>query len=198
MRICVCERPDSPTGIAEALEAGGLQFRQSIGLWSQPGVFSWDRIDPGTALLVENLGPFDGVGADFGCGVGALARSLLKGDSVRRLILLDLDWRAIEAARRNIVDPRAQFVHADLRREESRPRDLDFVVMNPPFHAQGGEDRGLGQMFVRAAAAALRPGGRCRLVANVTLPYEKVMAEHFSSYANVLRQRAFKILEAVR
>ncbi len=45
-RIAICVRPDHLTGIDEALAAGGPQIVQELDLWSQPGVFSWDRIDP--------------------------------------------------------------------------------------------------------------------------------------------------------
>ena len=42
------------------------------GSWlSQPGIFSWDRIDDGSALLAAHLpDDFAGTVADFGCGWG--------------------------------------------------------------------------------------------------------------------------------
>ena len=56
----------------------GLAGLQPVGdsTWlSRPGIFSWDRIDDGSALLAAHL-PDDLVGhvADFGCGWGYLAR----------------------------------------------------------------------------------------------------------------------------
>jgi 16S rRNA (guanine1207-N2)-methyltransferase len=45
-RICVCQRPAAIIGLDEALANGGSRFIDEIGFWSQPGVFSWDRIDP--------------------------------------------------------------------------------------------------------------------------------------------------------
>ncbi|MFB2351671.1 methyltransferase, partial [Priestia megaterium] len=65
-RICEVVRPVAPD-IAEALAAGAPRLSADLGLWTQPGVFSWDRIDPGTALLLARLPPQAGVGADFGC-----------------------------------------------------------------------------------------------------------------------------------
>ena len=64
-RICTVARPIRLDGIEGALTAGGPQ--QAAGLWTQPGVFSWDRIDSGTALLLAALPPLKGQGADLGC-----------------------------------------------------------------------------------------------------------------------------------
>ena len=43
---------------------------------------------------------------------------------------------------------------------------LDFVVMNPPFHDGGAEDKALGVAFIEAAARMLARRGACWLVAN--------------------------------
>ena len=42
-----------------------------------------------------------------------------------------------------------------MRQELHALQDLDFVVMNPPFHDGGTEDRSLGEAFIRRAAAVL-------------------------------------------
>lgn len=67
-RICRCVRPDRPEGLDDAIAAGAPRRVAALGLWSQPGVFSWDRLDPGSGLLLQALPPLAGRGADFGCG----------------------------------------------------------------------------------------------------------------------------------
>ena len=52
-RICVALRPGAPQAIDEAIALGSLQVAPQLNLWSQPGVFSWDRVDPGSALSVS-------------------------------------------------------------------------------------------------------------------------------------------------
>ena len=197
-RFCDAVRPERPEGLDAAIAAGAQQIAPSLGLWSQPGIFSWDRTDPGSALLLRHLPKLAGAGADFGCGVGLLARAVLENPGVERLTLVDIDRRAVEAARRNIADPRAVFAWRDLRRDEAELKDLDFVVMNPPFHDQGEEDRGLGAAFIRRAAAALKPKGVCWLVANRHLPYEALMAPLFPRARQVVQAEGFKIYEARR
>lgn len=195
-RICLVQRPATSAGLEAAIAEGGPQVAPRLGLWSQPGVFSWDRVDPGTALLLASKLEFAGRGADFGCGVGVLAQRLLAPPAVASLALIDIDARAIAAARRNIDDPRASVLQHDLRTAPPGLTDLDFVVMNPPFHMGGTEDRSLGQTFIRRAAAALRRGGVCRLVANIGMPYEAVLAECFSAVAPLGQGGGYKLFEA--
>ncbi len=195
-RICLVQRTEAPVGLEAAIAESGPQRAPQLGLWSQPGVFSWDRIDPGTALLIESAPSFAGRGADFGCGVGVLALKVLESPAVSALALIDIDARAIAAVRRNVADPRASFLQHDLRTAPPGLADLDFVVMNPPFHAGGTEDRSLGQTFIRRAAGALRRGGVCRLVANIGMPYEAVLAECFSAVQPLGQGRGYKLFEA--
>jgi 16S rRNA (guanine1207-N2)-methyltransferase len=195
-RICTVRRPHSLTGVHEAIEAGALRLIEAIGLWSQPGVFSWDRIDPGSMLLAARLPQLQGSGADLGCGVGYLAQTILTSQGVKRLDLVDIDRRAVEAARRNVTDARAHLHWADATGSDPLLANLDFVVMNPPFHASGAEDKGLGQAFIRRAARALRRGGSCWLVANRHLPYEAVLAAAFKSVRLDHEADGFKVFEA--
>ena len=76
-RIVTGTRPASLIGVDEALSSGGARLVEALGVWSQPGVFSWDRVDPGSALLLDHLPVLSGRGADFGCGVGILSRAVL-------------------------------------------------------------------------------------------------------------------------
>ncbi|MEH3146899.1 MAG: class I SAM-dependent methyltransferase [Methylobacterium frigidaeris] len=195
-RICRTRRPVRPEGLDAALAGGAPRRLDDLGLWSQPGVFSWNRVDPGTALLLEHLPALAGRGADLGCGLGILAKAVLASPKVTGLALVDIDRRAVDAARRNVEDPRASFAWADLREAGAVPDRLDFVVMNPPFHDGGAEDRALGQGFVRAAAAALRPGGALWLTANTHLPYEAVLAEAFRQVTPRATGKGYKVFEA--
>jgi len=197
-RICVTQAPAKPLGIAEAIAEGGLQQVGPEGFWSQPGIFSWNRLDPGSAVLLAALPPLSGRGVDLGCGSGILGHEVLRLGAVSALWLLDIDGRAVAAARRNISDERAVILHADARSPHPALTGLDFVIMNPPFHASGEEDRRLGPAFIEAAARMLRRGGVCRLVANVALPYEAHLATNFSRFSEVARANGFKVFEAVR
>lgn len=196
-RICVGTRPPVLSGLDDTLAETGPRRIPPYDLWTQPGVFSWDRLDPGSALLIAHLPALSGHGADFGCGIGMLARGVLVSAAVRSLILIDIDRRAIEAARRNIEDGRATFRWSDLRQPDPTLAKLDFIVMNPPFHDGGAEERSLGRTFIGRAAEALRRGGRLWLTANRHLAYESVLTPLFRTVTTVVEADGYKVFEAV-
>ena len=196
-RFCHVQRPAEPTGIAEAIAAGAPRVLPALGgLWSQPGVFSWDRVDPGSAQLLAALPPLAGRGADLGCGVGVLATRVLASPAVTALTCIDVDRRAVACAEHNLDDPRVTVRWADVRRVDDSLADLDFVVMNPPFHDGGAEDRDLGVAFVRTAARLLKKGGVCWLVANRHLPYEAALKEAFARVDVKSETGGYKVVEA--
>ncbi len=195
-RICATDRPAELSGLDEAIAAGAPQIAPKLSMWSQPGVFSWDRPDPGSVLLLKHLPKLSGEGLDAGCGVGLLAKAVLAEPKVTKLTLLDIDRRATDAARRNIEDARAEILQADIRDPDLALSELDFVVMNPPFHDGGHEDKRLGQAFVQRAADMLKKGGHLWLTANRHLPYEAVLNERFSKVELRAEEAGFKIYEA--
>ena len=192
-RIVTCARPAAPA-IEGAIDDGKPRIAGDLGLWSQPGVFSWDRLDAGTEMLIEHLPQLAGRGADFGCGIGVLARAVLTSPKVTEITLVDIDRRAIACAEHNVVDPRARFLWADVRK--AALTDLDFVVMNAPFHDAGAEDRRLAQNFVQRAAEVLHKGGVLWLVANRHLPYEAILTPTFKRAELIIETAGYKIYEA--
>jgi 16S rRNA (guanine1207-N2)-methyltransferase len=200
-RICETLRPEAfdregREFLATAIEAGAPRLVPEMGLWTQPGIFSFDRLDPGSALLLDHLPAFSGRGADLGCGIGVLSLAVLRAPKVTALALVDIDRRAVEAARQNVTDSRATVHWADVRTADLGLTGLDFVVMNPPFHDAGIEDRGLGQGFIRQAATMLRPGGFLWLTANRHLPYEEILKPMFKLVTNRAEDGGYKIFEA--
>ena len=195
-RICTLTRPAAPTGLDAAVAAGGPRHVDNLGLCTQPGIFSWDRLDPGSALLIAHLPALKGRGADLGCGLGVLAGAALRSASVTEMVLIDIDRRAVEMARRNVADARARVIWGDVRGSDPGLARLDFVVMNPPFHDGGGEDQALGKGFIARAAEALRPGGTLWLTANAHLPYEAPLRAAFRTVETVAAAGGYKLFEA--
>ena len=197
-RICVTQSGGDAKSIAQAITDGAPRFDEELGLWTQPGVFSWNRIDPGSALLMNHLPDFSGRGADLGAGLGVLAHGVLASPQVTELTLIELDARAIACAKRNVTDARVHFLQADVRKLNAPTlKALDFIVMNPPFHDGGAEDKSLGQSFIKTAAGLLKKGGRLYCVANRHLPYESVLKENFRRVTMLAEEAGFKIYEAL-
>ncbi|MEH6418119.1 class I SAM-dependent methyltransferase [Pseudomonas sp. CGJS7] len=184
-------------GLDAPREILGGRFR------SRPGVFAWDRIDPASALLAEHL-PADlsGRAADLGAGYGYLSAELLaRCPRIAALDLYEAQARALQLARVNLERVQTavplQFHWHDVT--AGLQQRYDVIVSNPPFHAQGREERpDIGRRFIAVAAEALNPGGRLWLVANRHLPYEVVLDERFGEVRTVAQQGGFKVVEAIK
>ena len=195
-RIITTTRPETIIGLDDAIAAGLPRLLPDLGLWSQPGLFNWDRIDPGTQLLLDHLPVLKGRGADLGCGFGVLSRAVLAHGECMHLTLIDIDQRALAMAARNVPSERVTLLWAEVRTAKALPTSLDFVVMNPPFHDGGAEDRALGATFIEKAAAMLRPGGVLWMTANRHLPYEATLTPLFQTVDQIAQAKGFKIYSA--
>lgn len=170
---------------------------------SRPGVFAWDRIDPASALLVEQL-PADlaGHGADLGAGWGYLSAEVLaRCPKVTALDLYEAEARALALAQTNLA------AAGDRAKLGFRWHDVtagiegryDFVVSNPPFHTPAREDRpDIGQRFIAVAAQSLRPGGQLFMVANRHLPYEQILNDSFGKVRVAAERDGFKVIVGTR
>jgi len=166
-----------------------------------PGMFSFDRVDPGSQLLAEAL-PSDlaGVVADFCAGWGYLSAELAaRCPGVRGIDLYEADHASLGAARLNLgaAGVATGFFWHDLLSEAVDKR-YDAVLMNPPFHQGRAAETEIGQKLIAMAAKALKGRGRLYLVANKGLPYEKALAASFGEVGQVAGDSAFKVIAAIR
>ena len=165
-----------------------------------PGMFSFDRVDAGSKLLVDNLpGDLRGNAADFCAGWGYVAAEMAaRSSGLSGLDLYEADFDALEAAKGNLANTVAQgFFWTDLLAEPVERR-YDVIAMNPPFHRSRAAEPEIGAGMIRAAAKALKPGGRLFMVANRQLPYEPVLSAAFASHAELARDGMFKVFSARR
>jgi tRNA1Val (adenine37-N6)-methyltransferase len=95
------------------------------------------------------------IAVDLGSGAGAVGLSLLYFDAAERIVFVELEPAATEAARNNLRDnawsTRGEVVNADVATLARHAADL--VVCNPPYTPPGR-----GRAPARAAAALARRG----------------------------------------
>jgi 16S rRNA (guanine1207-N2)-methyltransferase len=161
-----------------------------------PGLFSADGIDPASEILAGLLPPeLPARMADFGAGWGYLSAAILSRSGPEVLHLVEAEQDALEAARTNITDPRAQFHWADAT-TFSLPESLGGIVMNPPFHVGRDARPELGLAFISAAAQALGTRGQLWLVANRHLPYAQTLGERFVHLSLLAEDTRFRVWHA--
>ena len=153
-------------------------------------------------LLSTIPGSLQGRGADLGAGYGYISYEIArKCPEVTGIDLFEIDALAVRAAERNLSSLKSSIPFTFHWQDVLSPMKTglhDWVVSNPPFHMGKKVEMNLGRAFVRRAAELLRPGGGCHLVANITLPYESVFEEHFSSWKIAAASRSYKVFLAVK
>jgi 16S rRNA (guanine1207-N2)-methyltransferase len=191
--------PERPAHRGVALR---LPMNGEASLHASPGVFSAKRLDPGSALLLAQLGaqkpPAQII--DLGCGIGPLALYALCLWPEARALGLDGDARAIESARLNAatlgLTDRCTLAWWDAA-EPCPESGFDLVLLNPPFHTGKAVDlRPARDMFERVGEC-LAPRGTALVVANRTLPYEQDL-RRLGSLREIQSDAGFKLLALKR
>lgn len=109
----------------------GLRFE----FLTASGVFSRRRVDLGTRLLIESMIlPRKGNVLDVGCGYGAVGIAAAVFNPCSRVILVDVNARAVWLARQNAVKNRASNVEVKRGYLFEPVKDMlfDCVLSNPP------------------------------------------------------------------
>lgn len=171
---------------------------EALGMVSQPGLFSWDRPDPGSLLLLEHLpAQLEGTGMDLCCGYGLLSqriRSEVKSDALIHLV--DADRNALACAMQNVSRPaKSHWLDAAAER---LPKGAEWIVCNPPFHAGQARDVEMGQQIIANGCKALESGGTLWLVANRKLPYEDVLWDNLDMVQVLTQEQGFKVIEGTK
>jgi 16S rRNA (guanine1207-N2)-methyltransferase len=165
------------------------------------GIFASHGLDPGTALLIENLTlrRTDRV-LDLGCGWGAVGVAAAKSAPDGRVVLTDVNRRAARLARGNLERNRVQ--NAEVRVGSLYApvvgETFDVIATNPPFHA----GRPLVLRILSEAPDHLVPDGRLVLVGKGSQGirfYQEWLEAHWPGPVAVLgRGSGYRVLEARR
>ena len=172
--------------------------------FTKPGIFGWNKIDTGSQMLAETIkSQLYGVGADFGCGYGYLSDAVLSSkNSIKKIYAIDADYNALECCRKNLKQYEdkvmIEYGWEDLNTKPGHINNLDWIIMNPPFHDGKASHVSVGQNFITTAAQSLRKGGILYMVANAHLPYEKILESDFTKLEKIEEKQGFKVYKATR
>ena len=175
------------------VQEGGVDLRFE----TLPGVFSADRLDEGTRLLLDRLDvPERAAVLDVGCGAGMIG--VVAGRRGAGVVTMtDVNLLAVAAARRNasLAETPVEVVPGDVYSGVPGQR-FDLIVSNPPFHQGKLVDYDVPQRLIGEAGEHLTPGGKLVLVANAFLPYDRLLQERFSEVEEVAATRQYRVLAA--
>ncbi|MET1129035.1 MAG: methyltransferase [Thermoproteota archaeon] len=161
------------------------------------GLFSVDRIDEGTRLLLESARlPESGVVLDLGCGYGAIGITVAKAKPALRVVMVDVNPLAVKLAKLNAkhngVQDRVEVYLGDLY-EPVKGQVFDAILTNPPISA-GME---VVSRIVREAKNHLKPGGSLQMVVRKGAgSVSSMLEEHFGGYEVLARKRGYTVLYA--
>lgn len=108
----------------------------SIELHIDRGVFSAERIDPGTKILLMELPELPaGAVVDVGCGYGPIATTLALRRPGQPIWAVDVNSRALDLTSRNLLRHATVDTPVHVLRPEDVPDDLRVraIVSNPPI-----------------------------------------------------------------
>jgi 16S rRNA (guanine1207-N2)-methyltransferase len=163
------------------------------------GVFGTQGLDPGTDLLIESMtpGPTDRI-LDLGCGWGPLGIAAAKAAPQGKVVLTDVNRRAITLTRRNLrrnavknAEVRAGSLFAPVAGER-----FDLIVSNPPYHV----GRPTILRVLQDAPGFLTDTGALLMVGKGSqgiLFYQEWLEEHWPGSVEVLGRRSgYRVLAA--
>ncbi len=181
---------------------GWRQFdHNGLTIQALPGVFSQQKLDRGTALLLDTLPELKGFVLEFGCGSGVLAAEVLRRSPEASLTAVDIDWLAVQSTQRTLTEAgfgeRSRVLWSDGLAEVPQQR-FDVIITNPPFHAGIKTHYEPSERFFAECDKWLRPGGELWWVANDFLDYQSTLGAGFRFCDEKRHHQGFRIFRARR
>ncbi len=187
-----------PTAAHAAREFQAVLRGRLLTFRTDSAVFSRSEVDRGTELLVQALAVEPGQSLlDLGCGYGPIGLAVAATVEGARVVMTDVNRRAVALARRNAEGNRlaVEVLEGPLF-EPVAGRAFDHVASNPPIRAGKSVVHGI----VGGAPAHLVPGGSLWLVARTRQgapSLREKMREVFGNADVVARGSGFQVLRAI-
>jgi 16S rRNA (guanine1207-N2)-methyltransferase len=178
-----------------------IQFSDNLCLQTKPGIFGWDKIDRGSAFLIDYLPAFlkDYKSApqtllDLGCGYGYIALSASEF-GFNRVMATDNNAAALLAAQENLK-PLCHLKWDTLATDagDKITESFDTILCNPPFHSGFAVDDQLAIKFLSQTKRLLNRSGRALFVVNTFIPLEHKAKPFFTQIDVMANNGSFKLI----
>ena len=184
------------------LNLRAIKSTENLPLQSKPGIFGWNKIDQGSAFLIEHLSGFlqsypeenaPQSLLDLGCGYGYLscAASLY---GFQKITATDNNAAALRACGANFESLKinGNIIAGDAGSQIDEK--FDAIICNPPFHQGFNIDSALTEKFLSSSKRLLAPSGKALFVVNNFIALEKKAKDYFSEVEEVARSGSFKLI----
>jgi 23S rRNA (guanine1835-N2)-methyltransferase len=199
------------------------QIPSGLTVVNHAGVFSRQRLDQGTRLLLEAIPEIDilrrrkpaeddgfedrspadkPLVVDLGCGNGVVGTVAAQLCPVAELVFLDESHRAVASARETfrgaLGDERVAVFRVTNFLAGVEEARADLILNNPPFHQQEALGDAIAWTMFTESKRALRSGGSLYVVGNRHLGYHVKLDRIFRNHEVVASNKKFVVLRAVR
>ncbi len=171
-----------------------------INLLSDIGVFSKERVDFGTNVLLNSLDNLDNIHSvlDVGCGYGIIGISIANAYQDKKIVMIDVNDRCIELSKKNIKSNNLKnaFVF-ESNLYENINENFDMIISNPPVRA--GKKIVLG--IIEEGYKHLFKGGCMWIVIQKKQgapSVEKKMEEVFGNVETINREKGYFVFKSIK
>jgi 16S rRNA (guanine1207-N2)-methyltransferase len=168
--------------------------KSTVTLRTGSGVFSIGKIDKGTKLLIENCVAQPGWDIlDLGCGYGSIGIALAKAFPQSKVLMTDINERAVKLARMNIK--LNNLPNCDARKSDLYNKideKFNTIITNPPQLA----GKKICFEIIEKAKAHLKKGGLLQLVARHNKggkQLENRMKEVFGNVGDIVKKGGYRV-----
>lgn len=162
-----------------------------IELYSSRGIFSKNRIDRGTKLMIENA-KIKGSVLDLGCGFGVVGICIKKLYPKSKVTLTDINERAIELANINAKELNLDINVVKSNIFENMNEKFAVILLNPPQSA--GKE--ICFKMIKESFSHLNKSGFFELVARHNKggrTYSKYMQEIFGNVKDIAKGGGYRV-----
>ena len=172
----------------------------NVNLNSDLGVFSKDRIDFGSNVLLNSLDGLDNVTniLDIGCGYGALGICIAKKYPDKKVTMVDVNERCVSLTNENIINNKlknAECFISDVCEKVSLKYDM--VISNPPIRA----GKVVVNRVIEEGYQCLEKGGSIWVVIQKKQggpSLEKKMEEVFGNVETINKEKGYFIFKSTK
>ncbi len=165
----------------------------------EPPVFSVNRIDPGSKLLIEVAQiPSNAIILDMGCGYGVIGITLAKVFPDIKVYMVDINRKAVELSKINAkingVQDRIIVLQGNLY-EPVKDVKFDVILSNPPITAGFS----IVEKLIKESFKYLKPKGSMQLV--VKKGIDRVRRMLMNIYGNIeilASKKGYKVLKSIK